>query len=119
MTDFSFTELDKGIRISLFCFVSSLVLPGVICELSKWYFGIDFADSIGRSGSVMVLLGVLTEYRVFKVRALYEERPIMDEESGARAGVCLMSINIIHFGALTIVCIGTLIWGYGDLIFGR
>jgi len=119
MSEFSFTELEKQIGFCFIWFLSSLVLFGVIGAATRFYFGISWADSINRSGSIMVLMGVMTEYRVFKTKALFELRPIMDAEAEERCRLYKSEIDIAHVAALTIICVGTVVWGYGDLMFAR
>ncbi len=67
----------------------------------------------------MVLMGVLTEYRVFRAKSLFELRPNMNAEADERCRFYKSDIDTVHGAALTLICVGTVVWGYGDLMFGR
>jgi len=75
-----------------------------------------------RSGSIMVLLSAIVEYQNFKIQQKINEKAT--EGSGALAGgVGIIAqpksrqllLNFTHF---TLV-LGTLIWGYGDLLMKK
>lgn len=60
-----------------------------------------------RSGSLITLVGVLLEYHLVKIRFMpYSERAEQKQISNFPERVVLLMIVI-----------GTIIWGYGDLLF--
>ncbi|MCU7928332.1 MAG: hypothetical protein KZQ97_18100 [Candidatus Thiodiazotropha sp. (ex Dulcina madagascariensis)] len=116
-------SINKELFVISFLLVISAVIP--ICA---WYgfFQQDKDVSIWfqRSGSLTVLFAVWAEYKIFKVHTL--TMPMSDGgetyQDAAHTGVLKTKygnkLSVINFVSVTLVIIGTIIWGYGDLFRG-
>ncbi|CAA6828335.1 MAG: Unknown protein [uncultured Sulfurovum sp.] len=105
----------------------SLLLVGVLIVIFAYHNNTLLNDSTGlfaRSGSIMVLLAVIVEYKLFKVKEKQREifemniisRVINNEKEVFGYPVESPNQRIIKVLAHTLVIIGTFVWGFGDLI---
>ena len=110
-----------------FCSSFLLVISAVI-PICAWY-GLLQQDKdvliwFQRSGSFTVLFAVWAEYKIFKVHTLTMPMSEGGEtyQDAAHTGVLKTKygkkLNAINFVSVTLIIIGTIIWGYGDLFRG-
>ncbi len=73
-----------------------------------------------RSGSIVVLIGVLiTARRIVRLGKKYQNEDwSLPDESTEGKRVLLDQRSESIFGPLVAI-IGTIVWGYGDLVFGK
>lgn len=116
-------RINKQLSIVLLLLTLSAVIP--VCawhglmqqdsEVSLWF---------QRSGSLMVLFAAWAEYVLFKIHKL--TKPMSDGgetfQDMAHKGVLVTkyrtALNIINVITASLVIIGTVIWGYGDIVRG-
>lgn len=73
-------------------------------------------DLFGRAGSVLTMLAIVLEYQAV-VKALPEKRQDGTYEGGVSFSGVLSCLQIPKLAHRTLI-LGTLIWGFGDLITG-
>lgn len=107
-------------RISLTKPTACLILAWALVIASLWG-EIEFGGNwLARSGSLMVLLSVIANYTLLRVRDAYHSQKLKQHE----AGDSTVDFSEIHpsrghryletISQFSIV-VGTVIWGYGDL----
>lgn len=71
-----------------------------------------------RSGAVLVCLAVLIEFGFIKiVKMEHESRKIINEHVDDQ--IYKIIYFVAHVFAFAIAIIGTLVWGYGDILYSR
>jgi len=89
--------------------ISSIYSPLFISESQGSWFQ--------RSGSLMVVLGAFIEFRLFSIRAHFNiVGAVWDLPFETPTSYCFW-YNLIAKAILFAIAIGTIIWGYGDLLF--
>ncbi len=107
---------------SLFSNTWLLVISAIIFSGYSFYYSVASGDPqwFQRSGSIVVLIGVfITARRIVRLGENYlnEDWNLPDESAeGKKALLDQRSESI--YGPIVAV-IGTIIWGYGDLVFNR
>ncbi|EGQ9145700.1 hypothetical protein AAHL06_002949 [Vibrio parahaemolyticus] len=119
-------EIKKKIKRELLTSVPILLLS-FIFPILAWFGVFQLEDNSGiwfqRSGSVTVLFAVWVEFKLFKLAGL--TNPISENGKtydDMRKSDYLQThnskkIQIIKYLAAVLAISGTVIWGYGDLIF--
>jgi hypothetical protein len=78
-------------------------------------------ESIGtwfqRSGSFMVLLAVLVEYKLFSINGDVNPNGVISVEQGELSEKFGRWHKVSTYLAVLLAILGTLIWGYGDLLY--
>ncbi len=83
-----------------------------------WACKMDDGLWFSRSGSVIVLLSVIVEFRLVNLQQLgYKNAQKAVQHSIVSSGMLPIHKKLISLFALVQIVIGTLIWGYGDLLF--
>mgnify|MGYP001762254488 CR=1 FL=1 len=101
----------------LFCFV----LAGLISPLIMQMLRLESQDPslwFQRSGSIMVVLALLAELRVLTIDRLIVAR----DHSFLYCHMYieqkyLIRLKVISYVPYVVVALGTVIWGYGDLVY--
>jgi len=119
------SKIERSIGKELLI-VIILLLLSVVIPVCAW-FGIFQQDRgaslwFQRSGSIMVLFAVWAEYDLFKIHEL--TKPMSDGgetyQDEVHKGVLVTKyrnvLKVINIVSTTLVILGTVIWGYGDLI---
>ena len=70
-----------------------------------------------RSGSLMVMLGAILEYRNFGIQQYLRERRDETYKPNPEIVAKLKSRRPFDILILSSLVLGTIIWGYGDLLF--
>jgi len=98
------------ILLLILAYVTPLVFFGYSCFTSEGHW-------FSRSGSLMVVFGAIVEYRNFGVQQYLREK--RDETWKPRETFIKELKKRQPFDILTLssLVIGTVIWGYGDLVF--
>ena len=113
------TQEGKIVTTLLIC---GLLLLGAVAIPTLAYIGIlmpaneTIATWLQRSGSIMVFLALLSEYMLFTIHGLIYMSGICDEHlwpMRIKYGKLHTALSLTSF---TAAAIGTIIWGYGDLI---
>jgi hypothetical protein len=120
-------KIESSINRELLLIIPLLILS-VVIPTCAWHGVLQQDASVSiwfqRSGSLTVLFAVWAEYKIFKIRAL--TNPMSDggetwqdlAHQGALKTKYKKMLAVINFISVTLVIIGTLIWGYGDLFKG-
>ena len=116
-------SISKELLIIILLVAFSAVIP--ICA---WHGFLQQDDDVSiwfqRSGSLTVLFAVWAEYKLFKVHRLTMPMSEGGEtyQDAAHTGELKTKygkiLNAINFVSAVLVIIGTVIWGYGDIIRG-
>jgi hypothetical protein len=116
--------IEERIRTAI-SIISILLIISTTIPVCAWYGFLqqdaDISIWFQRSGSLTVLFAVWAEYKIFKIHAL--TMPMSEEgetyQDAAHTGLLKSKygtmLNVINFVSVTLVIIGTIIWGYGDL----
>jgi len=70
-----------------------------------------------RSGSVTVLFAVWTEYNLSKANGYISPSGIITNEQEELSNKYKLAYNLIRYFGVLLAIVGTMIWGYGDLIY--
>lgn len=80
-------------------------------------------DLFARAGSVLVLVAVIAEYRLLASKNAFHSLQLTALENGHKVDFGIQHPNKRHLwlegSAHISTIVGTLIWGYGDLIIAR
>ena len=105
-----------------------LLLLSIIIPIAAWHGVFQYDEDVTlwfqRSGSLMVLFSVWAEYNLFKIDKLTKptnEEGVSFEDFAHRAALDTDYGTIIKFYKLItaiLAVIGTVIWGYGDILRG-
>ena len=116
--------IESSISKELFV-ISILLFISAVIPICAWYGFLqqdkDVSIWFQRSGSLTVLFAVWAEYKIFKVHTLTVPMSEGGEtyQDAAHTGVLKTmygkKLNVINFVSVSLVIIGTIIWGYGDL----
>ena len=69
-----------------------------------------------RSGSVMVVLALLAEMRAYQMLDVFKPSGFVGETYSEVQEKYLPQVKLFNFLAFILIAVGTLIWGYGDLL---
>lgn len=117
-------KIESRVNFELSAVMLLLVLS-IIAPLTAWFGVLQLEDNAAvwfqRSGSMAVLFAAWAEYLVFIVRGRIN--PISDGgvtyQDMANQGVLETKyrriLRVINFISITMLIVGTIIWGYGDL----
>jgi len=75
------------------------------------------ANWFQRSGSIMVILGVFVEFKLLSIDGHFDLYNIKYEIPFDLPKSYRFTYKFLLRSALVVVILGTLIWGYGDLLF--
>ena len=119
--------LERKIKIELITTLPLLVLS-VAIPISAWHgifkYDADVNIWFQRSGSLMVLFAVWLEYKLFKISNLTNptsESGVTWQDLAHRDALNTKydnKIKIYKYITAVLAIIGTVIWGYGDIIRG-
>uniref|UniRef100_U1KRN0 Uncharacterized protein n=1 Tax=Pseudoalteromonas citrea DSM 8771 TaxID=1117314 RepID=U1KRN0_9GAMM len=116
----SISKLDKTIFKSIIM-CTALTTISIISIILGW-FGVFKPNTEGldvwfqRSGSITVVFALLCEFKLFPVNnSLYISRIHFNDFSQLKEKYGLLH-NILSMIALILMILGTIIWGYGDLL---
>jgi len=103
--------INSVVDLILILFALSILIASIL-----GLFGTPINDWFARSGSILVLVGAILEYRCNKFSQIaIEESVRFSSGIGGSAIFALAWHRIaIKYIAHTLVVIGTLIWGYGE-----
>jgi len=114
--------INYNFNIVFFRLSMSLLLP-----ILSWFGVLKYDENIGtwfsRSGSLMVLFALLAEVKLFKIDGLTKpvsENGLTYADLGVRDQLYLRyskPISRWKFITMGLAVCGTIIWGYGDLIW--
>lgn len=83
-----------------------------------WACKLDNGLWFSRSGSVIVLLCVIVEFRLGNLRQLgYEDAQKASQHDIVSSGMLPIHKKLIGWIAHVQIILGTIVWGYGDLLF--
>lgn len=101
----------------------SAIFTGVLSFIFNDIIG-DTTGLFARSGSIIVLLGVVNEYRLRKLRdrqLSYVEHEFLRNAEKSTKDLFrpkeFLSQKILTISTHITVVVGTIIWGFGDLFF--
>lgn len=101
------------------CYELSLIILAVVWTAGSFIASIFFPTGnwFCRSGAVMVLLAVMVDYRIGNLQKTHISNASIIAGLGIPSSSRLpKNKQILSKGAHILAIIGTLIWGYGDLI---
>ena len=114
------SRISKELYVIGFLLFISALIP--ICAWHGFFQqDLDVSIWFQRSGSLTVLFAVWAEYKIFKVHTLTMPMSEGGEtyQDAAHTGVLKTKygkkLNAINFVSVSLVILGTIIWGYGDL----
>lgn len=96
-----------------------VALSIVVTSILGW-FGQPASEWFARSGSILVLVGAIIEYRCNRFSQIYIEESIRwgsGRVGGPTIFVAAWHRVIVKYVAHTYIILGTFIWGYGDKWF--
>lgn len=95
-------------------FVESIIFTTSMAETYKDEPKIWFQ----RSGSILVCLAIIVEFGILKIIKMEQESR---EKTGEQGGEGMYKIMYFfgHIFAFSFAIIGTLLWGYGDIIYSH
>lgn len=104
------------------CFIEFLLIVfGVVSVFASLYFSCVLNDFswLSRSGSLMVLAAIVAEYRIATKQQDVNEAAnteVSNIITRFKPVVLERNVRRIQLAAHVSVVVGTLIWGYGDLL---
>ncbi len=112
---------EKNIKKAIYQSVPIIFAVLLIPFLSANSFQKPMEEAVSfwfqRSGSLMVLLAVWVEFRLFKVSGdIFPSGLFLEQEYDLGLRYRLR-FNIIKYTAVIGALIGTVIWGYGDILY--
>ena len=118
-------DIERSISKELLI-ISLLLAFSTIFPICAWNGFLQQDENVSiwfqRSGSLTVLFAVWAEYKLFKVHTLTMPMSGGGEtyQDAAHTGELKTKygkkLNVINFVSAALVIIGTVIWGYGDLL---
>lgn len=116
----SFAAEKYGLKLDLFLVFISLIamISSIIIDI--YYPGTSW---FGRSGALLVLFGALLELRQFKHQSAYNiafQNTLISNGfiSPIQPTQLMGSYKVVRIYTHSQIIIGTIIWGYGDLVIG-
>lgn len=92
----------------------------IAAPIASWLYSQYTSEShwFGRSGSVMVVIGIILESRLYIARQILVQK-IDGSDNNPVANNHLAIRKISSFLTHLVLISGTFIWGYGDIIFSQ
>ena len=110
------TIIETQLIQSILIILSALLVP-ILSVLCKWY---PEGESVGswfqRSGSLVVMLTIWAEYKLFSINSEINPTGIVISKHTEIKNKYKKPHIITSYCALTLAILGTIIWGYGDLL---
>lgn len=98
-----------------------LIISWLLVLISFYFEAILGSYLFSRSGSLMVLFAVMAEYNLLRTREKYHRDQIRKYSNGNRVNLEEIHPSKTHQylekAAHINVVLGTILWGYGDLLF--
>jgi len=107
---------------------SDALITKTLALVAAWLIALfsflaDFQNGsawFSRSGSILVLVAIITGYQLMAIRSAYHNNQLAAYKDGSNIDFLQSHPSTSHrkleIGAHITAVIGTLIWGYGDLI---
>ncbi len=70
-----------------------------------------------RSGSLIVLFASISEYHAFKILSTYSPPELTNTPEITRKILHCNQARMIMIASACLIGVGTIIWGYGDLLY--
>ncbi|HEJ5942446.1 hypothetical protein ACPTK4_15610 [Pseudomonas aeruginosa] len=111
-------QYESKIREKRKWFICFAVLALAVPSLTSLacYFGGFSSAWIGRSGAVMAFLSYLAEMSAREMQSVLVPQGMIDLSFYEVRDKYSLEIKIYVYGAIVLVLLGALIWGFGDLL---
>jgi hypothetical protein len=113
---------DKKMRKEQKTYTYSIItlIAAVICFGVSWWIDVKYdmdGSFLQRSGAILVLVGVIVEYLLYKNISTRELHPLIDVPIHERQRNMPTKYNYLRNTAHVFIVFGTLVWGYIDLLW--
>jgi len=94
----------------------SIVIPSISFLCAYIYFYEDQASLFQRSGFIMVIMAAASETNAFRMNELLSPRELVFVDIQKFQKKYILTAKRSKTIATILIAVGTIIWGYGDLI---
>lgn len=102
---------------------TDLLLIGIALAVPvlSWLWAQRIGDSVwfARSGSIMVVIGIVLESRMFITKQVLYQLSRQRGEDGLAEVPRMLLQKVEAWSTHVILIVGTIVWGYGDIVIAR
>jgi len=109
--------VSPKVSLSMYRLEATLLLVAVLTPLIAW-IGWRTGGALARSGSVTVFLAVLAEFLILNKANRKHLLNAARVRSGEMPWDFSKPAKVVGFISLVIAALGTLLWGFGDVLLG-